>query len=96
MPEIGCYQDSRTCTSFESPATAPEIALMIREFTSRPSLVTQSGMLRCSVAAISFSEDAKVEIEPVGLKSGYTRWQSEQWRRSQPRLLTSPGPAHNK
>ena len=42
---------------------------------SRPSLVTPSGRLRCSVAVISLSEDAKVEIKPVGLKIDTQGWQ---------------------
>ena len=42
-PKIGRYQDSRTCTSFESPATAPEICLM--QSGQLSSLVTPCGRL---------------------------------------------------
>ena len=50
--------------------------------------------VRCSVAAISHREDAKVEYRTNKTPIDTRRWSSEQWRRLQPRLLTSPGPAH--
>ena len=51
----------------ESPATAPEISLMEGVwYILAPHWLTQSGRLRCSVAAISLSEDTEV-IETVGL-----------------------------
>src|ERR1041385_7211563 len=50
--------------------------------------------VRCSVAAISLSEDAKVEYRTNRTPITTSRWQSEQWCRLQPRLLTLPGPAH--
>src|SRR3954465_1657794 len=61
---------------------------------SRPSLVTPSGRLRCSVALISLGKDSKVDIEPVGLAEIKEGGKVKNGVVHNSRLLTSPGPAH--
>src|SRR3954462_11419140 len=56
----------RTSSRIRMLHPVPEATTMV--MASRPSLVTPSGRLRCSVAVISLSKDTKVEIEPVGLQ----------------------------
>ena len=56
------------------------------------SLVTPSGRLDVDSSKFTLAKIPRFVSRRTPKDT--RRWQSEQWRRSQPRLLTSPGPAH--
>ena len=63
---------------------------------SRPSLVTPSGRFDVVQQQVSLSEDAKVEYRPVGLQEIQVGGKVNNGSIHNSRLVTSPGPAHNK